>query len=178
VSLTIFILFYIKFQKIGALTQRARSFNTLFKAGAFNSGAPTPEKEKSKAMQTIEGKLMVAIKVKNSNLFFRCQICIFHQFFIDRKLRFRVRNASISMSISWDVWRDNCTFFCRIGFLEFWRYSISCGYHSTAQRRQAFLAPPHFRSTAVCVLKTYPCSKQFRGSKKYCSPQNIPRNGL
>jgi hypothetical protein len=53
----------LKISKIGALTQRARSFNTLFKAGAFNSGAPTPEKEKSKAMQTIEGKLMVAIKV-------------------------------------------------------------------------------------------------------------------
>jgi hypothetical protein len=40
---------------------RARNFNTLFKPGPFS--APTPEKEKSKAMQTIEGKLMVAIKV-------------------------------------------------------------------------------------------------------------------
>jgi len=49
-----------------AHAHRARSFNTLFKAGTFSSSssAPTPEKEKSKAMQTIEGKLMVAIKVK------------------------------------------------------------------------------------------------------------------
>jgi hypothetical protein len=47
-------------------TCRARSFNTLFKAGGTFT-TPTPEKEKSKAMQTIEGKLMVAIKVRTTH---------------------------------------------------------------------------------------------------------------
>lgn len=43
---------------LGAI-QKSRNLN-LFKFSTFSSAAP--EKEKSKAMQTIEGKLMVAIK--------------------------------------------------------------------------------------------------------------------
>jgi len=44
---------------LGAI-QKSRNL-TIFKSSPF--GNPTPEKEKSKAMQTIEGKLMGAIKV-------------------------------------------------------------------------------------------------------------------
>ena len=47
---------------LGAI-QKSRNL-TIFKSSPF--GNPTPEKEKSKAMQTIEGKLMGAIKVINS----------------------------------------------------------------------------------------------------------------